>query len=296
VRHGTYSIVARDAETGQLGVAVQSHWFSVGTVVSWAESGAGAVATQSVPERAHGPDGLALMRAGAAAPDALERLLAADEAAPVRQLAMVDSAGRAAVHTGGSCIAVAGHVLGDGFSCQANLMARAGVPEAMAAAFESSVGTAPLADRLLGALDAAEAAGGDVRGRQSAALLVVDADAPAWQRAFDLRVDDHADPLAELRRLHRLERAYGLSERAENLMAAERPDEAAPLFQQASELAPESDELLFFAGLAAAHMGDMATALDRVRRACEANPRLRRLLDRLTSEIAPGADEVRAAL
>jgi uncharacterized Ntn-hydrolase superfamily protein len=294
VRRGTYSIVARDPESGALGVAVQSHWFCVGGVVSWAQPGAGAVATQSLAERSYGPNGLSLMRRGASAANALARLLRDDAEAALRQVAFVDASGRVAVHTGARCIPEASHVLGAGYSCQANIMARPGVPEAMAAAFESATG--PFAARLLEALDAAESAGGDLRGRQSAALLVVDRAGEPWRRAVDLRVDDHPDPLAEIRRLHRLHRAYELSERAENLTAEGRHADAAPLYQQAAELAPESDELLFFAGLAAAVAGDLDTALDRVRRAMSVNPGWRELLPRLGPDIAPGAAEVLAAL
>jgi uncharacterized Ntn-hydrolase superfamily protein len=271
---------------------VQSHWFCVGGVVTWAQPGAGAVATQSLAERSYGPNGLALMRAGTSAPDALARLLREDSEAAARQVAFVDANGRVAVHTGAMCIPEAGHVTGAGYSCQANIMARPGVPQAMAVAYESASGA--LDERLLAALDAAEAAGGDLRGRQSAALLVVDRDGEPWRRSVDLRVDDHADPLAELRRLHRLHRAYELSERAEGLTAAGRHAEAAPLYQRAAELAPESDELLFFAGLAAAVAGDLATALERVRRAMAVNPGWRELLSRLGPEIAPGAAVVLA--
>jgi uncharacterized Ntn-hydrolase superfamily protein len=294
VRRGTYSIVARDPGSGALGVAVQSHWFCVGGVVSWAEAGTGAVATQSLAERSYGPNGLALMREGASAQEALAKLLGDDDEAAVRQIAFVDSSGGVAAHTGALCIPEASHVTGPGYSCQANIMARPGVPEAMAAAYESATG--PLDQCLLDALDAAESAGGDLRGRQSAALLVVEREGEPWRRAVDLRVDDHPEPLAEIRRLHRLHRAYELSERAEALTAEGRHDEAAPLYQQAAELAPESDELLFFAGLAAVVAGDMDTGLERVRRAISVNPGWRELLPRLGPDIAPGAADVLAAL
>jgi uncharacterized Ntn-hydrolase superfamily protein len=294
VRRGTYSIVARDPGSGALGVAVQSHWFCVGGVVSWAEPAAGAVATQSLAERSYGPKGLALMRGGAAAPAALAQLLRDDAEAAVRQIAFVDGAGRVAVHTGERCIPEAGHHAGEGFSCQANIMARPGVPEAMAAAYESATGA--LAERLLAALDAAEAAGGDLRGRQSAALLVVDPVGEPWRRSVDLRVDDHGDPLAEIRRLHTLHLAYELSEQAETLTGEGRHAEAAPLYERAAELAPDSDELLFFSGLAAAVAGDLDAALERVRRAMSVNPGWRALLPRLGPDIAPGAAEVLAAL
>jgi uncharacterized Ntn-hydrolase superfamily protein len=294
VRRGTYSIVARDSDTGALGVAVQSHWFCVGGVVTWAEPGAGAVATQSLAERSYGPNGLALMRGGMAAPDALARLTGEDAEAEVRQVAFVDGQGRVAVHTGRFCIDVAEHRTGDGYSCQANIMARAGVPDAMAEAFESTTGPLPL--RLMAALDAGEAAGGDLRGRQSAALLVVSAVGEAWRRDVDLRVDDHADPLVELRRLYRLHEAYETSEQAETLAAEGRHADAAPLFQRAAELAPESDELLFFSGLGAAVAGDMDAALERVRKAISVNPGWRELLSRLPPEVAPGAADVLRAL
>src|SRR5512136_1136055 len=205
----TYSIVARDPATGELGVAVQSHWFSVGSGVSWAEAGVGAVATQSFVDPSYGPLGLALMRAGRAAPDALAGLLPADGGRDVRQVAMIDAQGRVAAHTGKKCIAEAGHRVGKDYSVQANLMASDRVWPAMAKAFEEAKGD--LADRMLAALDAAQAAGGDIRGQQSAALVVV-AGTPSgrpWEdRVFDLRVEDHPRPLEELRRLVGVARAY----------------------------------------------------------------------------------------
>lgn len=294
MRRGTYSIVAHERGSGWFGVAVQSHWFGVGTIVPWLESGIGAVATQSIAEPAYGPKGLALLRAGVEATEALARLTADDEAAAVRQVAVVDAGGRVAVHTGAACIKEAGHYLGDGFSCQANMMLNDTVPEAMGTAFERTRGS--LDERLLAALDAGEAAGGDVRGRQSAAMVVVPDQAEPWRRVFDLRVDDHADPLAELRRLHRLQRAYNLSEEAEELVAVDRHEEATVLFQRAAAMAPENDELLFWSGLAAAQGGDLATALDRVRAAAGLNPRWLVLLERLGPDVAPAAAEVRAAL
>ena len=168
----TYSIVARDPATGNLGVAVQSHWFSVGSAVPWAEAGVGAVATQSFVEISYGPLGLEAMRSGAPATKALNHLIQKDPHQEVRQVAFVDSAGRSAAHTGTGCIPGAGHQTGEGYSVQANLMLTDDVPQVMAAAYEKSSG--PLAERLLATLDAAQNAGGDIRGRQSAALLVVD--------------------------------------------------------------------------------------------------------------------------
>jgi uncharacterized Ntn-hydrolase superfamily protein len=190
----TYSIVARDAETGELGVAVQTHQPSVGALCPFAESGVGAVATQSIVEPRYGPRGLKAMRGGESATDALARLTSADDDRALRQIAFVDAQGRVATHTGERCIAYAGHVAGDAFSCQANMMLDPGVPEAMAEAFVASTGA--LAQRLLVALDAAQAAGGDIRGMQSAALIVV-----GEGSRLDRRVDDSRTPLVELRRL-----------------------------------------------------------------------------------------------
>ncbi|MEA2317408.1 MAG: hypothetical protein QOD44_1597 [Solirubrobacteraceae bacterium] len=294
MRRGTYSIVARDAATGELGVAVQSHWFSVGSVVSWARAGVGAVATQSLVEPAYGPRALDLMEAGATAGEALRRLVAEDPHARVRQVGVVDAAGRVATHTGDGCIAFAGDAQGEDFTVQANMMSRPEVWPAMKRAFEEADG--PLSRRLLAALLAAEAAGGDVRGRQSAALLIVPAEGEPWARTSDVRVEDHADPLGELTRLVDLSQAYTLGSEGDDLMGAGRHDEAADRFTRAAALAPDNDELLFWSGLAAAQTGDMATALERVRRAIAMHGGWRDLLDRLEPDIAPSADAVRRAL
>ena len=205
----TFSIVARDPHSGEMGVAVQSHWFSVGSVVAWAEAGVGAVATQALVEVSYGPLGLALMRAGKSAPEALSALLAADKERELRQVAMVDTQGGVAVHTGDRCIADAGHEAGDGFSVQANMMANPKVWPAMAQAYREAEGN--LAERLLVALEAGQVAGGDLRGRQSAAIRIVkpvSTGRPWVDTMMDLRVEDHAEPIRELRRLVDLHRAY----------------------------------------------------------------------------------------
>ena len=202
----TYSIVGRDAETGELGVAVQSRAFNTGAVVPWAASGVGAVATQSYTEVSYGPLGLELLRAGKSPDKALAELVAADEDSAYRQVAILDAQGRVAVHVGEGCIPAAGFAAGAGFSAQANMVDSERVWESMAEAFERS--DEPLAERLLSALDAAEAAGGDWRGRQAGGIVVVGPDGEPWAREVDLRVDDHPDPLGELRRLLRLRRAY----------------------------------------------------------------------------------------
>jgi uncharacterized Ntn-hydrolase superfamily protein len=294
VRHGTYSIVAYDPATGEHGAAVHSHWFSVGSLCIWARAGVGAAATQSVVEPAHGPHGLDHLQAGAAAADALAALLEADPLAAVRQVAIVDAAGRAAVHTGGDCIPCAGHATGDYVSAQANMMLRDTVPAAMVAAFEAVGGD--LAERLLAAIDAAEGEGGDVRGRQSAALLVVPPEGEPWQARFDLRVEDHQDPVPELRRLVGLARAYELAGQADELMASDRAGEAGPLYERAAAFAPDSHELLFWAGLAQAHAGDLERGMTAVRRAIEIHPGWRTLLDRLSPDFAPAGERVRREL
>ena len=293
MRRGTYSVVARDPGTGELGVAVQSHWFAVGDVVSWAQPGAGAAATQSVAEVSYGPLGVERMAAGHAAPDALRELLAADALAHVRQVAYVDAQGRVAVHTGDGCIPHAGHVSGEGFSCQANMMERDTVPAAMAEAFRSASGE--LSERLLAALDAAQAQGGDVRGQQSAALLVAPADGAAWARRVDIRVDDHARPLEELRRLLTLARAYELANDADERLAEGRTAEATALYERSADLAPEADELRFWAGLGIAET-DLASGAEHVRRAAAVKESWLTLLDRLPAELAPTAAAVRREL
>jgi uncharacterized Ntn-hydrolase superfamily protein len=202
----TYSIVARDKQTGELGVAVQSRAFNTGAVVPWGAPGVGVVATQSYTEMSYGPLGLDLLRGGKSPAEALAELVAADDDSAYRQVAILDAQGRVAVHVGESCIPAAGFAAGDGFSAQANMVDSERVWQAMAEAFEGSEG--PLAERLLSALDAAEEAGGDWRGRQAGGILVVGPEGQPWKREVDLRVDDHADPLGELRRLLRLGNAY----------------------------------------------------------------------------------------
>ena len=290
-RPGTYSIVARDEASGELGVAVQSHWFSVGPIVPWAAAGVGAVATQANAEVTYGPRGLALLAEGASAPEALAALVAQDAGAAGRQVAVVDARGGVAAHTGAECMAHAGHITGPGVSCQANIMASDAVWPSMLSAFESSDG-APLAARLLGALDAAEAAGGDVRGRQSAAILVVPGSGEPWDSVVSLRVEDDPEPLLELRRLAVLHEAYVLAGEADALVNDKRHDEAAVLYQRALELAPESHELRFWAGLAAAQLGEVDAGATLVQTAIAEQPGWGELLPRLSPEVAPAGAAV----
>jgi uncharacterized Ntn-hydrolase superfamily protein len=246
----TYSIVARDPATGEMGVAVQSHYFSVGPIVPWAEAGVGAVATQSLVLVDYGPKGLDLMRQGLTAPHALDALLGVDSNPDVRQVAMIDTTGNVAAHTGPMCIPDAGQEIGDQFSVQANLMANDRVWPAMAAAYRAAKGD--LAERMLQALEAGEKAGGDIRGRQSAAMVIVRAKSTGkpWQdRLIDLRIEDHADPLKELRRLVRLRRAYNLEDTGDNFIADKKPGQALEAYAEAAKLAPEIVELQFWAAV-----------------------------------------------
>jgi uncharacterized Ntn-hydrolase superfamily protein len=290
----TYSIVARDPGSGELGVAVQSHWFSVGPIVPWAAPGVGAVATQANAEVAYGPRALSLLRAGAGAEQALAQLISEDPGAASRQVAVVDAAGGVAAHTGDACMAFAGHAIGLGVSCQANIMASERVWPAMLDTFSGTTGT--LTMRLLAALDAAELAGGDLRGRQSAAILVVPGEGETWSTVVSLRVEDHPDPLPELRRLVELHHAYRLAGRADELTGEERFDEAGELYRRAAELAPDNHELRFWAGLGTAQAGDLNTGVAQVRAAIAQHPGWRELLDRLSPRVAPSAAAVRARL
>jgi uncharacterized Ntn-hydrolase superfamily protein len=288
----TYSIVARDPATGELGVAVQSHWFSVGGVVTWARPGIGAVATQANAEAGYGPQLLDLLVAGVPAEQALATLVANDPAGDSRQVAVVDGAGRVAAHTGSACMAYAGHATGAGVSCQANIMATERVWPAMLETFTAASGS--LTGRLLDALDAAEREGGDLRGRQSAAILVVAPDAEPWQTVVSLRVEDHPDPLPELRRLVALHDAYALANEADELLNSGHHDEAARLYVEASQRAPGNHELMFWAGLGVAQAGDLDAGVAQVQAAIAIQPAWRELLRRLPPEMAPSAAAVLA--
>jgi uncharacterized Ntn-hydrolase superfamily protein len=288
----TYSIVAVDSATGQIGVAVQSHWFSVGSAVAWAEPGVGAVATQSFIEPAYGPRGLALMRSGIPAPAAMAALLRADPDSQVRQLAMIDVQGRVAAHTGSRDIPAAGQIVGRGYSVQANLMRNDRVWPAMAQAFEATRGN--LVDRLLAALDAAEVAGGDIRGRQSAAIIVVSGDprAKPWERVVDLRVEDHPNPLRELRRLVGVARAYQAATAGDNFMTVGQVDSALAAYRRASEMLPDSatnGELIYWVAVTLADLGRVEEAIPLFRRAFAQDSGWIELLPRL-----PGVGLLRA--
>jgi uncharacterized Ntn-hydrolase superfamily protein len=299
----TYSIVARDKKTGEFGVAVQSHYFQVSPAVPWALAGVGAVATQSMVNISYGPLGLELMQAGYPAEQALKALTSGDPEAESRQCAIVDAAGNVAAHTGTKCIPAAGHSTGDGFSCQANLMEKDTVWDAMAAAYIST--DAPLAERMMAALDAAEAEGGDIRGKQSAAMLVVAAKGTGrpWEdRIIDLRVEDAAEPLLELRRLLRIKRAYMAAEDADRLEASGDLVAAGAKLREAIAIAPELEELRFWAGITFAQGGDLDAGCELIADAVRKDSRwletIHRLVmvDRLSQELAASIDTRLAAV
>jgi uncharacterized Ntn-hydrolase superfamily protein len=306
----TFSIVARDSATGQIGVAVQSHWFAVGQIVPWAEAGIGAVATQSFVDPSYGKLGLDLMRAGKSAPEALRALLNGDASCAVRQVAMIDSKGNVATFTGSRDIVAAGGIAGaqaqqsrvqcgdsDGtmsvgrnFAAQANLMSNDKVWPAMAKAFSEAKGD--LADRMLAALDAAQAAGGDIRGKQSAALIVVNpaSSGKSWSdRIFDVRVDDNPDPLVELRRLVTLHRAYNHMNAGD--LAVEHGDAALALreYSSAEKIAATTQgipasrhaEMIFWHAVALVNMKRVDESLPLFARAFGMQPSLRDLVPRL---------------
>ena len=278
----TYSIVARDANTGDLGVAVQSHWFSVGSLVSWAEPGVGAVATQSFIDPNYGPLGLQLMRGGKNASQALQALLAIDEHANVRQVGMVDANGVVANHTGDMSINEHCDRAGENFTVQANLMENATVCDAMAAAFESTDGD--LAERLMVALEAAQGEGGDIRGKQSAAILVVNNDRslPPWGgRIIDLRVEDHAEPLVEMRRLLTMARAYNLMNEGDEFMMAGAFEKAVEAYGSAEALVPDSHEMVFWHAATLAGAGRVDESLPLFEKAFAMWPPWRELVTRL---------------
>lgn len=293
----TYSIVARDPATGEMGVAVQSHWFSVGPIVPWAEAGVGAVATQSLVDPSYGPNGLALMRAGRSAPEALAELVSKDTGREVRQVAMIDAEGRVDAHTGKRAIAEAGHKVGKQYSVQANLMERPTVWGAMAQAYERAEGD--LAERLLCAMEAAEAEGGDIRGRQSAAILVVSAKAtgrPWADRLFDLRVEDHPDPVGELRRLVRLQRAYRKLNEGDEWVTKKEMGKALAAYREATTLVPDeatNGEAPFWAGVSLVSAGRTEEAIPYFERAYSQDPRWAKVVKRLpASALLPDDEEL----
>jgi len=278
----TFSIVAYDEATGQFGVAVQSHWFSVGTVVPWAQAGVGAVATQSFVKVDYGPEGLKLMASGKTANEALNQLLKEDENREVRQVAMIDAQGHVAAFTGGKCVDAAGHHMGKNYSVQANLMDKPTVWPAMAKAYESAKGD--LADRMMAALNAAQAQGGDIRGRQSAAMLIVSGEptgVPWKDVVLDLRVDDNPEPLKELARLITIHRAYEHANQGDLYVEKNKIGKALKEYDLAAKLYPQNPELPYWTAVTLASEGRVDEALPIFRKVFEKNPAWKRLTPRL---------------
>ena len=280
----TYSIIAMDETTGQLGVAVQSHWFSVGFLVPWAKAGVGAVATQSFVKVDYGPEGLKLMESGMTATEVLRILTSQDDGEDLRQVGMIDFNGNVAVHTGKRCIEHAGHVTGDNYSVQANMMANGTVPKAMANAFENSKGD--LADRMMAALEAAEGEGGDIRGKQSAAMVIVSGDPTGvdWKDTIlSLRIEDHPTPLVELKRLIRIHRAYQHANRGDQYMETEEIEKALSEYSKAAEFYPENAELPYWSAIALVNGGRLEDALPVFKSVFRRNPNLKTMTPRLTN-------------
>ena len=278
----TYSIVARDTETGEMGVAVQSHWFSVGSIVTWGEAGVGVIATQSFVNPAFGPEGLKLLKSGYSAQQAVDKMIAEDEARDMRQLAIIDSKGRSAAYTGKNCIPGAGHIVGENYSVQANLMLNDKVWTAMSESFTKSKGS--LAERLVAALEAAENAGGDIRGKQSAAILVVKGtpSGKVWDdRKVDLRVEYHPETIQELKRLLQVHKAYEHMNNGD--LAVEKGDmkKAMEEYSSAEKLFPDNEEMLYWHAVALANNAMMDEALPIFEKVFRKNDNWKTLTPRL---------------
>ena len=287
----TFSIVARDTASGELGVGVQSHWFSVGATVPWAEAGVAAVATQSFADPGYGPRILQRVRSGERGTTALAAAIEADTLRDLRQVLVIDARGNAGVYTGDDCIPHAGHRVGRDHVCAGNLLASGEVWERMSAAFTTTGGS--LAARILSALEAGQAAGGDARGSQSAALLVVrevDPEQPWRNRIVDLRVEDHERPIQELRRLLTIHTAYALADSGDGAFARREFATALRHYDEALRLVPENDEILFWRGSMRMGIGDTTGAAADIREAIARNPRWESLIARIPGGIFPGVE------
>lgn len=288
----TYSIVARDPNTGEMGVAVQSHWFSVGSIVSWGEAGVGVIATQSFVNPSFGQRGLEMLKQGMTAQEVVDLLIASDEGRDFRQLAIVDAKGNSAAYTGSKCIPEAGHIVGDNYCVQANLMLSNLVWSEMSKAFESSDG--PLAERLIAALEAAQNVGGDIRGQQSAAILVVKAEATGklWEdRYIDLRVEDHPEPVSEIKRLLKVFRAYEHMNNGD--LAVEKNDMKLAMehYSAAMKMFPENLEMKYWTAVTLVNNGQINDALPMFRDIFSADDNWRKLTPRLIKVGMLNADD-----
>lgn len=278
----TYSIVALDEKTGELGVAVQSHWFSVGSIVPWAKAGTGAVATQSIARVEYGPHGLELMEQGLTANEALAKLIAEDKGAAVRQVGMVDAKGNVASYTGDNCIAEAGFRIGKNYTVQANIMEKSTVWDAMAKAYENAHGD--LADRMMAAMEAAQNEGGDLRGKQSASILIVKgepSDEPWNDIKMELRIEDHPEPIKELKRLVNVHRAYEHANKGDHYLELGEMDKALREYKKSAEYYPENPELPFWTAVTLVTAGELEQALPIFEQVFARNPKLKKLVPRL---------------
>lgn len=288
----TYSIVARDPNTGEMGVAVQSHWFSVGSIVSWGEAGVGVIATQSFVNPSFGQRGLEMLKQGMTAQEVVDLLIASDEGRDFRQLAIVDATGNSAAYTGSKCIPEAGHIVGDNYCVQANLMLSNLVWSEMSKAFESSDG--PLAERLIAALEAAQNVGGDIRGQQSAAILVVKGEATGklWKdRYIDLRVEDHPEPVKEIKRLLKVFRAYEHMNKGD--LAVEKNDMKLAMehYSAAMKMFPENLEMKYWTAVTLVNNNQLQEALPIFNEIFSADDNWRKLTPRLIKVGMLNADE-----
>lgn len=280
----TYSIVARDSVTGEMGVAVQSHWFSVGSLVIYGEAGVGVVATQSLVNPSYGPKGLALMKQGVLPQDALNQLLKADTGAMYRQVAFLNSKGEVASHTGDLCIAEAGHRNGKNFSVQANMMLNNTVWDAMANAFETTKGT--LSERILAAMKAAQAEKGDIRGKQSAAILIVKPETTgnSWEDTImDLRIEDHENPIEELERLMGIHKAYNFMNLGDLAMEVGDSEKAESYYLKAQALFPDNLEMQFWYAINLINNKDVNQAKPILKRIYKADSNWKLLTERLVA-------------
>ncbi|MCX8106672.1 MAG: DUF1028 domain-containing protein [Ignavibacterium album] len=288
----TYSIVARDPETGEMGVAVQSHWFSVGSIVSWGEAGVGVIATQSFVNPSFGQRGLEMLKQGMTAQEVVDLLIASDEGRDFRQLAIVDAKGNSAAYTGSKCIPEAGHIVGDNYSVQANLMLSNLVWSEMSKAFESTDG--PLAERLVAALEAAENVGGDIRGKQSAAILVVKGEATGklWEdRYIDLRVEDNPDPISEIKRLLKVFRAYEHMNNGDLAVEKNEMKLAMDHYSAAMKMFPENLEMKYWTAVTLVNTGQLDNALPLFKEIFSADDNWKKLTPRLIKVGMLNADE-----
>ena len=279
----TYSIVAKDANTGEMAVGVQSHWFSVGTLVSWGKSGVGVVATQSFVNPSYGPKGIELMENGVSAEEALKNLTDKDEGRDFRQAAMLDVNGSVNAFTGEKCIESAGHFVGDNFSVQANMMLNDEVIPAMKKAFEDN-SNLPLAERIIKVFEAAESVGGDIRGKQSAALIVVGAEKTSnvWEdKKIDLRVDDSSNPIKEIKRLLKVHRAYDHMNKGDLAIEENDMDKALSEYGKAQVLFPENHEMSFWKAIALLNNGKKEAARPILKKVFKENPNWKKLIYRL---------------